>query len=395
MAARRFGSIRKLPSGRRQARYVDTAEREHCRTFRTAAEAARWLAAEQADRNRGAWVDPRAGSITLAAYAAAWLARRSDLRPTTRAKYAYLLDRHLAPVLGSEPLSRLTPSAVRGWYLALRLRHATTADDAYRLLRAILNTAVADEVVAVSPCKVKGAGQVRSAERPVASIAELVAAAAAAPEHHRAALLLVAWCSLRRGEVLGLQRGDVDLLHGSVRIERAWSAPMGRPPVLGPPKTAAGVRRLAMPANVVPVVAEHLERFTGPAHDAWLFTGQDGGPPSPRALDRTWADARRAIGREDLHLHDLRHSGLTWAATTGATVAELMRRGGHANPAAALRYQHATEDRDAAMAAALASLAASAPVLELRPVETTANRSRHVPGTPAGPDSADEGPHPL
>jgi integrase len=51
--------------------------------------------------------------------------------------------------------------------------------------------------------------------------------------------------------------------------------------------------------------------------------------------------------------HDLRHSGLTWTATT----AELMHRGGHASPAAAQRYQHATRDRDAAIAAALARLA--------------------------------------
>ncbi len=63
----------------------------------------------------------------------------------------------------------------------------------------------------------------------------------------------------------------------------------------------------------------------------------------------------------------MRHSGLSWAAATGASVAELMRRAGHATPGAALRYQHATEDRDAAMAAALAGLAESAPVVTLRP----------------------------
>jgi hypothetical protein len=68
-------------------------------------------------------------------------------------------------------------------------------------------------------------------------------------------------------------------------------------------------------------------------------------------------------GRPDLHLHDLRHSGLTWAAATGASTAELMRRGGHANPRAALRYQHATADRDKALADALGALAGQAPVI--------------------------------
>jgi len=62
------------------------------------------------------------------------------------------------------------------------------------------------------------------------------------------------------------------------------------------------------------------------------------------------------VGRPDLHLHDLRHTGLTWSATLGATTAELMHRGGHDSPVAALRYQHATQDRDRALADALGEL---------------------------------------
>jgi hypothetical protein len=67
--------------------------------------------------------------------------------------------------------------------------------------------------------------------------------------------------------------------------------------------------------------------------------------------------AREAIGREKVHLHDLRHSGLTWAAATGASTAELMKRGGHASPVAALRYQHATMLGDQRLAERLAALA--------------------------------------
>jgi len=71
--------------------------------------------------------------------------------------------------------------------------------------------------------------------------------------------------------------------------------------------------------------------------------------------------------RADLRLHDLRHSGLTWSAATGASVAELMRRAGHASPTAALRYQHATEDRDRVLADALADLATETPVVRFSP----------------------------
>ena len=67
--------------------------------------------------------------------------------------------------------------------------------------------------------------------------------------------------------------------------------------------------------------------------------------------------SRRAVGRVDLHLHDLRHTGLTWAASLGATTADFMYRAGHKSPTAALRYQHAAQERDAVLADALGALA--------------------------------------
>jgi integrase len=57
-----------------------------------------------------------------------------------------------------------------------------------------------------------------------------------------------------------------------------------------------------------------------------------------------------------LHLHDLRHTGSTWSAQSGATLKELMARIGHSSTRAAMIYQHATRDRDHAIAAALDAL---------------------------------------
>ena len=58
----------------------------------------------------------------------------------------------------------------------------------------------------------------------------------------------------------------------------------------------------------------------------------------------------------DLHLHDLRHTGSTWSAQSGATLKELMSRIGHSSTRAAMIYQHATRERDQAIAAALDTL---------------------------------------
>ena len=355
-----FGGIRKLPSGRYQARYVHGGARHTAPdTFATKSDALAWLASVQTDIRRGAWTDPVAAATTLGEYARQWLAGRSDIRATTRGHYRYLLDRHILPVLGALELAKLTAAEVRRWYHALGRDYETVPDDAYRVLRAVTNTSLADGLIVRSPCQVKGAGQVRSPERPVASVAEVAKAVEAMPERYQLATLLLAWCQLRRGEVLALQRRHVDQLHKTIRVEQAWGVPHGEKPSIGPPKTAAGVRTLAVPAHIVPALEEHLDRWVGPGPNAWLFGTSTGTAVSPRNFQRMWAEARRAVGRPDLHLHDLRHSGLTWSAATGATTAELMRRGGHASPRAALRYQHATQDRDKALADALAELATS------------------------------------
>lgn len=363
---RHFGSVRKLPSGRWQANYWHEGERHvGPDTFPTKADALAYLSNCETDLARGQWIDPAAGRVTLTKYATAWLRGRSDLRETTQAKYDHLLETHILPKLGSTPISALAPSKVRSWYHELARQHATTADDAYRLLRAVMNVAKADRQIGENPCQVKGAGQVRSPERPVASVRDVARAVEEVPARWRLALLLPAWCQLRRGEVLALQRRDVDLLHGTIRVARAWSVPMGAKPVIGLPKTEAGVRTLSIPPNMLPALEDHLERFVRPEPTAWLFGTSTGTCLSPRNFNRTWSKARAKVGRTDLHLHDLRHSGLTWAAASGASVAELMRRGGHANPRAALRYQHATEDRDKAIAEALGQLAAGADVVSL------------------------------
>jgi integrase len=265
----------------------------------------------------------------------------------------------------------LQPADVRGWWARLAADIPSTAAGAYRLLAAICNTAAADQVILRSPCRVKGGGSEKSSERPTASIAEVSAAVESVPERLRLALLLASWCQLRRGEILGLQRRDVDELHGQLRIERSFVVHTDGTQAIGSPKTEAGRRTVAIPGNVAPLVSEHLKRYVDGRPDARLFAGEDGQPITPRTLNRAWDKARRAAGRADLHLHDLRHSGLTWSAA-GATTAELMHRAGHASPAAALRYQHATADRDRALADALAQLA------NIQPLSTSAQSTRSL-----------------
>ena len=325
-------------------------------TFNTKADALSHLAKIETDLHRGSWVDPRAGDVTLADYANEWLAHRPDLAVRTVELYRYLLDKYTLPSLGRTALASLSPSTVRGWNADLAARHASTAAKAYRLLSTIMRTAVADGLIVASPCRVTGAGSERADERPIATVAEVTALYEAMPERLRLIISLATWCQLRRGEILGLRRCDIDIAQSMVHIEQSRTFTTGGRSLTKSPKTIAGRRTLSVPAHVTRLLVVQLREFTARDPQALLFTMKNGEPLTAGALQRAWSHARMVVGRPELHLHDLRHTGLTLAAATGATTAELMHRAGHASADAALRYQHATKERDMVLAMALDSL---------------------------------------
>jgi hypothetical protein len=87
-ARRQFGSIRKLPSGRWQARHPDPSGKfvSGPTTFATRADAARYLAQVHADLERGRWRDHRLGRATFREWAEEWLASNPSKRSTTLAR---------------------------------------------------------------------------------------------------------------------------------------------------------------------------------------------------------------------------------------------------------------------------------------------------------------------
>jgi len=137
---------------------------------------------------------------TLAEYADEWLSSRSrELKPRTTALYRGLLDGHLHPTLGSKRLDEISPATVRAWHSRLDTGPTRRAH-AYSLLRTILNTAVADDVIPANPCRLRGAGQSRRVKdiRP-ATLSELDELAEAMPERLRLIVALAAWCGCNSG----------------------------------------------------------------------------------------------------------------------------------------------------------------------------------------------------
>lgn len=359
-----FGSLRILPSGRHQARYTapDGRTVKAAHTFDTHTDAATWLTTVRSDIVRGLWRTPEKmrSRLSFGAFAESWWAAR-DLKPRTRDHYRVLLDRFLLPEFGDQELVAIAPSDVRSWHAQLTTGPTYKAH-AYALLRTITRQAVADGILAASPCTIPRAGSAKR-QKPIrpATLAELEAIVAEMPEQLQLMVLLAAWCALRFGELAELRRKDVDTRAGALHVRRGVTWVHGET-IVGPPKSEAGVRDVAIPPHLVPAVRAHLRDHTMRGQDGLLFPSPRGKNLTSATLYESWWPARDAAGRPDLRFHDLRHTGAVLAASTGATLAELMARLGHSTPAAALRYQHAADGRDAIIAAKLSELAGAAAV---------------------------------
>ena len=135
---------------------------------------------------------------------------------------------------------------------------------------------------------------------------------------------------------------------------------------------------MAFPEEIAPEISWHLDRFAEPGERGFVFLGPKGGKLRRSNFHKSvWTKARAAVGMPELHFHDLRHTGGTLSVATGATLKELMAWLGHSSVCAAMIYQHATRDRDQAIAKALSTF-----VREVRSVLEKAAEDRKPGGQP-------------
>jgi integrase len=415
---RRFGNVRRLPSGRYQVRYPgpDGRLRTGQDTYERKSDAERALSIIETQMIAGEWADPERGKVKLGDYAAAWIAQRPGLRVRTVDLYSWLLNRHIAPHLGGVPVGRLSTQMIREWRANLLGQGVSDsmAAKAYRLLRAVLTTAVEeDKILPRNPCRVRGAGEEHAPERPVLTVAQVFELAnligrrpvgnvrqlsrggyrlrfqrdgvmRTAPQvfatrgeaeralwsmasdgrtdcsedrRYRALVLLATFASVRWGEVTALRRCDLDLATGCVRVRAAFSerrAP-GSAITLGPPKSKAARRVVGIPRAIVQDLREHLAAFVAPEPGTLVFAAPSGTPLRRGNFNRAagWSHAVAAIGVPGLHFHDLRHTGNTFAAASGAGLKDLMARMGHDSERAAMIYQHEARGADVAITNAI------------------------------------------
>lgn len=302
--------------------------------------------------------------VTVSSWSGQWLDQlvetgRSD---GTLRTYRSTLSRHILPALGKKKLgevtqddadrllrSRKTPAVRTNVSRVLRSLYLAAVDQGVGGLNAVpfrLHVPKPQVARGLDSSKVATPDQVR-------------ALAEALPERLSLAAYLAAIMSLRLGEVLGLQRGDFEDLDSPgfavLHVRRQWNSKAygGGASYSAPKAGSEGV--LAIPEELASQVRAHLDHWVGKKKTSPLFPSvhNPDRPMSQTRFDEEWRAARVKAGMPSFRFHDLRHTGLTLYAQAGATLSEIMARGRHKHPEVAVRYQHATLERDRANAAVL------------------------------------------
>jgi integrase len=321
--------------------------KEHSETFIRKEDARRRKTEIERTLQTGAYVDPRAGSITLGEYFEKhFLVRPANpIRPSTEAIYRQLA-RHFGAYgerpakirpprpLAERPLNKITRSDVQELLDAM-LAHGTgasTVSATRRLLSAIFAYAVDMERLSVNPVTRAKAPRVQPRPARFLTAEEVDKLASTIRESDRALVLLIAFRGLRIGEALALRIGDVDFLKRRVQVARTVKEVDGKGLVVGPTKTGK-IRSVALPAFLVEELSLHIARLEDKTQDALLF-------PAPRGgfvRENNWRKSvfypacEQAKITPRPHVHDLRHTAASLSIAAGAHPKAIAEMLGHAN----------------------------------------------------------------
>lgn len=276
------------------------------------------------------------------------LDRKRRVAPATWTNYQSMLRTWIVPYFGDMKLRDIRSRDIDRWFNHVLPEGSPSNGQRYAVLSLIMRRAVVMEEINSNPCVLEGVSASKSKRRPTWSIKDFhVLVEAAANDQERALLWVLAGSGCRIGEALALNVEDVDIEYGDITVK---SHVVGTTMVEGTKAHADQVRHLALLPQALEAIQVHLASSRRML-DKPLFAHSRGGRMHYDTARRTFNSIRASRGLEDFNLHDIRHLALTEFGKTGATLAEIMQRGGHSDMRTALRYQHASRERDRVLVA--------------------------------------------
>jgi integrase len=359
----KFDLGRDPATGRRQTRFVTVRGKRQ--------DAERELTRLVAAAHDGTLVDP--SKITVAEYLRQWLGGITDLAPKTLERYRELVERTIIPHLGATALQKLRPAQISDWHGALakaggrkgRPLSPSTVRHAHRVLNVALRRAASLELTPRNVVALVRPPKAETAEVEILTLEQIGQVLAALRDDDLYPIAAVALGSgTRRGELLALRWGDIDLESGQMRIERSLEETGKRQLRFKSPKTAHGRRTVSLPAMAIEALREHRRRHLEmrlalglggrPEPDALVFAKPDGSPLPPDWLSGQWRRVVAAKKLPQVTFHALRHTHASTLLASGLDIVRVSRRLGHGSPAITLTvYSHLIRKTDADAADAI------------------------------------------
>lgn len=282
--------------------------------------------------------------------------KEATFSENARSSYRMFLDKHIFPVLGGVMLTEVTPAMISKLLVDFQragYAHAT-AVKLYNILNGVFEMAFLDDSIPMNPMlKVKRPAP-RKGEQPkeesdkaytVQELGYILSCAAQEPLQWQTYISLAADTGLRRGELCGLQWGDIDFRAGNVTVRRNLQYTPAAGVYETSPKNGK-VRVVDVGADVLDLLRQLRAKQAESCISRWCFTQEGTGEPMhPQSPTRYFKKFGERYGVKDFHPHKLRHSSASIAITSGADVVSVSERLGHSDTAVTLRmYAHANEE---------------------------------------------------
>jgi integrase len=344
---RRGENIKQLPNGRWQASYRKLDGRETAKTFDRLLDARRWRREGLAAKDRGEYVDPKLGRVTVREFGEQWRTAQLHHRKTTSQLVESVMRLHVYPYIGDKRMNRVLrtdiEALVKRW-VADGAAPTTVGSSRFVVLRALFKAAVRCDVIRKSPTDGVKLPEVIDAKITPLTAEQVEALASAIDPRFRALVLLGNGCGPRISEARGLTEPNISWFTGEIAITQQLSdrAPYPLVPLKNSKRRPSRV--VPMPQYVHEALSRHIEVY-GLGERDLVFTSPRGGPMAASKISAPFRAACRKTGLPDsVTFHTLRHSYASEALAQGLSTVEVAELIGDSVAMVEQTYGHPTVD---------------------------------------------------
>lgn len=289
-------------------------------------------------------------SQTVAEWVDHHIQHLTGVQPATVGRYNSYLEHDIKPNVGDVPLTALSRDDIARWVRKMQTTNLSgkTIKNKVAFLSGCLNAAVIEGHIPSNPSMGVRLPQWDRKEMCFLTKQEFAVLLNEVTPYWRPLVEFLAASGCRWAEATALKPADIDVVNGTVRINKAWKKAEGRGYVLGPPKTRRSVRTIDVP----PTMLEKLD-LTG----EWVFTNRDGRPVVIQGFHRrVWVPARDRTGlKKKPRIHDMRHTCASWLSAAGTPLPVIQARLGHESITTTIdRYGHLDRSSGQVASAAIA-----------------------------------------